>query len=67
MICVFPNLCTMSASNIKRAVLTIKLKSAQLPGRRKVNVSAKEQDGATPKAAFKNKLDPIASAKIPIK
>ena len=32
-----------------------------------MNVSAKEQDGATPKAAFKNKLDPIASAKIHIK
>lgn len=32
-----------------------------------MNVSANEQDGATPKAAFKNKLDPIASVKIPIK
>lgn len=32
-----------------------------------MNVSAKEQDGATPRAVFKNKLDPIASIKIPIK
>ena len=64
---VFPKLRTMSASRIKIKLFTIKLQSAQLPGRRKVKVNAKEQDGATPKAAFKNRLDPIASVKIPIK
>lgn len=44
-----------------------KLKKAYPAGSKKVRVNAKAQDGAIPNEAFKNRFEPMAKTKIPIK